>query len=277
LQKVGAFKARGALNAVRLFKESMSNVSSKEVPCVITHSSGNHAAALARAAQLEGLKAIVVMPKNAPRNKKQAVLGYQARVVECEPTMASREAITSQLIGETGAHLIHPYDDPAVIAGQGTAAIEFMEQVPALDALLVPVGGGGLISGTVLAVESMNQATAVFGAEPDQARDAYDGFKSGIRQVGRVANTLADGLRGELSARTFALIRHGVKDIGCVQESEIIEAMRLILNTLKLVIEPSAAVAFAALLNGSIRVQGRVGVILSGGNIDPLVWPALAD
>jgi threonine dehydratase len=269
LQKVGAFKARGALNAVRQLTPAQRHHG------VITHSSGNHAQALARAARLSGLNATVVMPSNAPANKKAAVLGYGARVIECEPTLAAREHTTQALMREGQQTLIHPYDDPLVIAGQGTAAWEFIEQCPDLEALIVPVGGGGLMAGTALAVLAARANIAVIGAEPVGAADAHAGLTLGVRQTGFTATTSADGLRAELSPRTFALMQAHVADIFTVSEAAIWQAMGLIVNTLKLVVEPSAAVALASLVGRTLPYR-RVGIILSGGNVDPTLWSALS-
>jgi len=266
LQKVGAFKARGALNAVRSLTPAQLQAG------VVTHSSGNHAAALARAASLMGARADVVMPSNAPANKKAAVIGYGATVHECEPALAAREAATQAIIERTGAHLIHPYDDPWVIAGQGTAALEFLEQCPELELIIAPVGGGGLLSGC--AIVGQARGVAVIGAEPSGADDAFRSLRSGQLQTMPAPNTIADGLRGALSARTFAIIQNQVAAIVTVSEEEILSAMREVLNTLKLVIEPSAAVAVAALRQNTFHAQ-KIGIILSGGNVDPTLWSRL--
>jgi len=266
LQKVGAFKARGALNAVKQLSPAQLRAG------VITHSSGNHAAALARAAALMGATADVVMPHNAPSNKKAAVRGYGATVHECEPSLAAREALTRTLMERRGATLIHPYDDPAVIAGQGTAALEFHQQCPEVHRWLVPVGGGGLLSGTALV--GQRYGVEVIGVEPAGADDAFRSVRSGQLQSNTNPSTLADGLRGALSARTFGIIKAHVADIVTVTEEEILTAMREVANTLKLVIEPSAAVAVAG-LKKCTKTDQRVGVILSGGNVDPILWPLL--
>ena len=268
LQKVGAFKARGALNAVYALDAATVRAG------VATHSSGNHAAALARAARLRGVPAYVVMPSNAPAVKKEAVLGYGGQVIECEPTLAAREAAAAALVERTGATLVHPYDDPWVIAGQGTATLEYADQASAPQVLLVPVGGGGLLSGTALAARARWPQARVVGVEPLGADDAARGFRSGQRQSGAVPATIADGLRGELSARTFALIRAHVDDVVTVREDSIVEAMLLVWRFLKLVIEPSAAVPVAALLEG-YAAGAQAGVVLSGGNVDFAVLPGL--
>lgn len=261
LQKVGAFKARGACNAVWAMDAA------RVARGVVTHSSGNHAAALARAAALRGVPAWVVMPSNAPKIKQEAVRGYGATIIDCAPTMAAREAAARELMERTGAILVHPYDDPWVIAGQGTAALEFSDQIAAPDVLLVPVGGGGLLSGSALVARTRWPQSRIIGVEPLGADDAARGFRSGQRQVGALANTIADGLRGELSSRTFTMITRFVDDIVTVSEAAIVEALRLVWHFPKLVIEPSAAVAVAALLEGRVRA-GRVGIVLSGGNVD---------
>jgi len=268
LQKVGAFKARGALNAVYALDDAHVRAG------VATHSSGNHAAALARAASLRGVPAYIVMPSNAPAVKKEAVIGYGGQVIECEPTLAAREAAAAALVERTGASLVHPYDDPWVIAGQGTATLEYSEQASRPDVLLVPVGGGGLLSGTALAARARWPGTRVVGVEPLGADDAARSFRSGLLQTGDAPATIADGLRGALSQRTFALIRAHVDDIVTVREDSIMAAMLLVWRFLKVVIEPSAAVPVAALLEG-YAASASVGVVLSGGNIDFTVLPAL--
>jgi len=262
LQKVGAFKARGATNAVFSLSDS------EAVKGVATHSSGNHAAALARAASLRGVPAHIVMPTNAPKSKQAAVRGYGGVIVFCEPTLAAREAACAQVMAETGAVLVHPYDDFRVMAGQGTAALEFLEDVPDLDILLVPVGGGGLLSGSAVASKGVKPGIRVVAAEPAQADDAFRSFKSGQR-VTVQANTIADGLRTSIGARNFPIILGQVDDVVTVSEEGIVAAMRRIWSVLKTVIEPSAAVPYAAVLEGKLPVVGkRVGIILTGGNID---------
>ncbi len=263
LQKVGAFKARGATNAVYALPAATA------VAGVATHSSGNHAAAVARAARLRGIPAYVVMPSNAPMVKRAAVIGYGGSVIDCEPTLAAREAAADALVRRTGATFIHPYDDVLVIAGQGTATLEFAVQAPRPDAVLVPVGGGGLLSGTALAARAVWATTRVVGCEPGAADDAARGFRSGMLQPAAPTGTIADGLRAALSARTFALIRRDVDEIVTVSEEGIVEAMRLVWQYLKVVIEPSAAVPVAAVLEGSPGAfGGQVGIVLSGGNVD---------
>ncbi|MDW7738553.1 MAG: pyridoxal-phosphate dependent enzyme [Bacillota bacterium] len=262
-QKVGAFKARGAVNAVFSLEEEQISKG------VATHSSGNHAAALAYAAKCRGIKAYVVMPENAPENKKAAVAGYGARIIYSESTQKAREEMLNQIIVDTGAFFIHPYNDYRVITGQATAAMELLKEVPTLDSLLVPVGGGGLLSGSALIIRALSTHTLIFGTEPKRADDAFRSLKAGyiIPQDNPV--TIADGLRTSLGDLTFPIIRDHVTDIFTVQEIEIINAMRLIWERMKIIIEPSAAVPVAALLYRREQVPGsKIGIILSGGNAD---------
>ncbi len=261
LQRVGAFKVRGAMNAV------LSLDAATAVRGVACHSSGNHGQALALAAREQGLAAHVVMPTTAPEVKRAAVAGYGATIVDCAPTLAAREAALAEVLHTTGATEVHPYDDDRVIAGQGTACLELLEEVADLDAVAAPVGGGGLLSGTALAVAGHSPATAVVGAEPAGADDAHRSFRSGHLVGSSAPRTVADGLLASLSERTFAVIRASVSDIVTVEESAIISAMRFLWERTKLVVEPSAAVAVAAVLAGDVR-GGRIGVILSGGNVD---------
>ncbi|MDA1194096.1 MAG: pyridoxal-phosphate dependent enzyme [Planctomycetota bacterium] len=267
LQRVGAFKFRGATNAVRSLADA------EAARGVVTHSSGNHAQALALAAARRGIPAWVVMPTNAPAVKRRAVEGYGATVVPCEPTLAARESTADRVQAETGATFIHPYDDPRVIAGQGTAALELMADVLGLDAVVAPVGGGGLCSGTCIAVHGLNPNVAVYGAEPERANDAQRSLEAGHLIPVGAADTIADGLRTSLSERTFGILRAHVAGIVSVSEAEILHALRVVLERLKLVIEPSAAVPLAACARLHPALAGkRVGVILSGGNVD---WDAL--
>jgi threonine dehydratase len=262
LQKAGAFKSRGACNAV------FSLAPDEAQHGVATHSSGNHAAALARAAGLRGIAAHIVMPSNAPKPKQLAVAGYGARIVFCEPTLEARESTCAAVMAETGATLIHPYNDRRIIAGQATAALELLEFVPDLDIVLAPVGGGGLLSGTGLAVKALAPSTCVFGVEPAQADDAAESIKAG-RIVAKPANTIADGLRTLLGDVTFPIIQSRVDEILTVSEHGIVRAMRRLWEITKLVVEPSAAVPFAAIQEHPERFAGkRVGLILSGGNVD---------
>lgn len=262
-QKVGAFKFRGACNAVLcLGAEELERG-------VVTHSSGNHAQALALAARIRGTRATIVMPENAARIKVEAVRDYGAQVVFCPASHAAREQATERLVRRTGASLIHPFDDARVIAGQGTAALELLEEVPGLDLLIAPVGGGGLLGGTVLAAASRAERPRVVGAEPSGADDARRSLESGTLQASIDPQTIADGLRTSLGKLTFALIRDGVDAIVTADDAATVEAMRTVWMRMKIVIEPSAAVPVAVLLGGELELTGRrVGVILSGGNVD---------
>ena len=262
-QKVGAFKFRGAMNAVLQLDDDAKKIG------VVTHSSGNHAQALALAGRLAGVPVCVVMPRTAPAVKKAATEGYGARIISCEPTLADREATVNRLISAHGYELVHPYDDWRVIAGQGTAALEFLEQVGPLDTVVAPCGGGGLLSGTSIVVKSLSPTTRVIGAEPANADDARRSLELGQIVPSEDPKTIADGLRTSLGARDFQTIRKNVDQIATASESEIVDAMRFIWERLKIVIEPSAAVPVAAILNGQIDAKGkRLGVILSGGNVD---------
>jgi threonine dehydratase len=263
LQKVGAFKARGASNAV------LSLSPDEAARGVATHSSGNHGAALAMAAQRRGIPAHIVMPANAPAVKKAAVASYGARVVECEPTLAAREQTLAQVVEETGAHAVHPYDDARVIAGQGTVALELLEQVPDLDVVVVPVGGGGLLAGVATAVKALRPALEVVAVEPAGADDAFRSFGLGERQLQTHPDTIADGLRASLGVLNFAIIQQHVDTIITVPDPVIVEAMRLQWTRLKTLVEPSGAVSFAGLLEHPERFRRRrVGVVISGGNLD---------
>lgn len=263
LQKVGAFKFRGACNAV------MSLPPEAAAAGVATHSSGNHAAALALAARLRGMAAYIVMPNNAPRVKREAVAGYGGIIRLCAPTLAAREAALAQVVRETGAAFVHPYNDPRVIAGQGTATLELLAEAPALDTIVAPVGGGGLLSGTALAAEGAAPEARIVGAEPAGADDACRSLREGRIVPSVDPRTMADGLLTSLGDLTFAVIRRRVERIVTVSEPGIAAAMRLIWERMKLVVEPSSAVALAALLEGDIDVAGRrVGIILSGGNVE---------
>lgn len=268
LQKVGAFKARGGCNAV--FSMDTKSLAKG----VITHSSGNHGAALAWAAALRGANCTVVMPENAPLVKKQAVRGYGAKVIECIPTMDDREAAVAAEIQATGSTLVHPYDSEAIIAGQGTAALETLDQLDCLpDIIITPVGGGGLLAGTAIAAHAVAQNSgktiSVVGAEPHGASDAWRGFTSGQRVEVQTPETIADGLRSTLGVRNFSIITEQVNDIVLASEQAIIEAMRLVWMRMKIVIEPSAAVAVAAVMeNPGMFSEKRLAIILSGGNVD---------
>jgi len=262
-QKVGAFKMRGATNAL------MSLPATKLAKGVATHSSGNHAQALAKAASNMGCRAFIVMPESAPQVKVEAVKGYGAEIYFCNSSQQAREQTLRSVIKETGATFIHPYDDDNIIAGQATAAEEFLEQVDSLDSLLAPVGGGGLLSGTSLAAHYLSPETTVFGSEPEGADDACRSLESGMIHPSIEPNTIADGLLTSLSERTFGIISQHVKKIITVTDEEIIEAMRMVWERMKIVIEPSAAVPLAAVLRQrELFKDQQVGIILSGGNVD---------
>ena len=263
LQHIGAFKARGATNAVF----SLSDAAAAKG--VATHSSGNHGSAVARAARLRGIPAYIVMPEGAAAPKAAQIERLGGRITWCAPTLAAREAAAARIVAETGAAMIHPYDDPAVMAGQGTAALELMEDAPDLDLVLAPIGGGGLISGVSTAVKAMRPAARVVGVEPAGADDAARSFAAGRLIPLTEAHTIADGLRASLSPSTLAHIRRGVDAIATVSEDGIVAAMRALFDALKVVVEPSAAVAYAAVREGKVDVRGkRVGIILTGGNVD---------
>jgi threonine dehydratase len=269
LQKVGAFKARGATNAVFSLEDGAAERG------VCTHSSGNHAAALARAASLRGIPAHIVMPSSAPPVKKAAVAGYGAQITECEPTLEAREATLAEVQEQTGATFIHPYDDPRVIAGQGTAALELLEQALDLEVVMPPVGGGGLASGTTITVRSLQPGVDLWGAEPAGADDAYRSLRDRTLYPSVKPTTIADGLLTSLSERTFRILLGGLKGILTVDEQTIVRAMRLLWERAKILVEPSGAVPLAAVLANRDRFEGRrVGLILSGGNtnLDHLPW-----
>lgn len=262
-QKVGAFKFRGAMNAVL----SLSDEEKRRG--VVTHSSGNHGQALALAGRLAGVRATVISPRTAPAVKLEAMRGYGAHVVLCEPTLQAREAAAAKVIEESGAVLIHPYNDLRIIAGQATVAKELLEDVDGLDLLVAPVGGGGLLSGTALAAAYFSPATRVVGAEPAGADDAARSLAAGEIVPSVAPRTIADGLLSSLGDLTFPVIRRLVERIVTVGDEEIVSAMRLVWERMKIVIEPSAAVPLAALLAGGLDVDGRrVGVLFSGGNVD---------
>lgn len=269
-QKVGAFKFRGACHAVLTLSDE------EAARGVATHSSGNHAAALALAARTRGIRALIVMPKDAARVKRAAVAEYGGHIIFCEPTLASREATLAEVVKETGATVVHPYNDRRVIAGQGTVALEFIQEVPHLDSLMVPVGGGGLISGTAIVVAELSPGTRIIGVEPAGADDAFRSLRAGRRIPCHQPRTIADGLRASLGDVTFAIIKEHVDRIVTVSEEAIVAAMRLVWERMKIIIEPSAAVPVAALLERKVDLAGqRVGIVLSGGNVDldRLPWP----
>lgn len=263
LQKVGAFKARGASNAVLSLTDAEAGAG------VATHSSGNHGAALAMAAARRGIAAHIVMPANAPVVKKAAVAGYGANIIECEPTLAAREDTLARVVSDTGAHVVHPYDDARVIAGQGTVALELLEQVADLDVIVVPVGGGGLLAGVAVAMKQRNPRLEVVAVEPEGADDAFRSFGLGRLVPQTNPNTIADGLRTSLGQLNFPLIQQYVDTIVTVPDAIIVQAMRLQWSRLKTLVEPSGAVSFAGVLEHSERFQGRrVAVVISGGNLD---------
>lgn len=262
-QKGGAYKFRGALNAVRVLPEDQARHG------VVTHSSGNHATCLALAARQRGIPAHIVVPSNAPLIKQRAIAAYGGQLTLCEPTLAARAAEAGRIQRATGATFVHPYDDPLVIAGQATLGLEFLEQVPALDVLLAPVSGGGLLSGLGLTAHALAPQVEVWGAEPVLADDAFRSLRAGRLLVNTDASTIADGLRASLSERTFAIIRRHVRGIVTVTEAQIIAAMRLVWERMKLVVEPSGVVPLAAVLAAPEKFQGRrVGIVFTGGNVD---------
>lgn len=270
LQKIGAFKFRGAMNAMLQLPEEAAERG------VVTHSSGNHAQALALAARLRGVAATIVMPSNSAAVKRRAVVDYGARVVDCEPNLASRESTTARIQAETGATVIPPYDHPQIIAGQGTAALELLEQVPDLDAVIAPVGGGGLMSGTCIAVRGRAPQVKLLGAEPLGADDAARSFAAGQFVPQTSPNTIADGLRTSLGELTWPILRDHLAEIITAEEEAIVAAMRLAWERAKLLIEPSSAVPLAAVLGEEFRQKPelrRVGIILSGGNVDLTALP----
>ncbi len=262
-QKIGAFKARGGMNAV------LSLSKAEQEKGITTHSSGNHAQAIALAAKTVGTKAYIVMPSNAPIIKKNGVKALNGEIIECEPTLEARESTVQQVIDRTGATFVHPFNNYDVIAGQATATVELIAEIPNLEVIMAPVGGGGLLSGTALATHYLLPKAEVIAGEPEGAADAILSFKSGKIEKAPYIKTIADGLMTNLGDKTLEIIRMYVKDIIVVSDEEIIDAMRLIWERLKIVIEPSCAVPFAALLKQKERFAGKkVGIILTGGNID---------
>lgn len=264
LQKVGAFKARGATNAVRSLDPATAAAG------VATHSSGNHGAALALAAATRAIPAFVVMPSNAARVKREAVAAYGAKVIDCEPTLAAREATLAQVLADTGASAVHPFHDPRVIAGQGTVALEILAQLEqAPDVIVVPVGGGGLLAGVATVMQALHPGVEVVAAEPAGADDAFRSFGLGRLIPQNNPKTIADGLRTGLGEVNFAVMQRCVNTVLTVSEESIVQAMRLLWSRAKQVVEPSGAVSFAALLEHPERFAGRrVAVVLSGGNVD---------
>ena len=262
-QKTGAFKARGAVNAVLLLSEA-------EASCgVATHSSGNHAAALSWAAGLRGIRATVVMPRTASRVKIASVERYGGRIVFCEPNHQAREDAADKVVRETGATLVHPYNDGRIIAGQGTAALELIEDVGNLDMIVCPVGGGGLLAGTAIIAKAMRPSIRVFAGEPEGAADTSVSFSSGVRQPVENPASIADGLLAYVGDLTFPVIQRDVEGIATVTETEILAAVRRLFEVMKIAVEPSGAVGYAAIAGGKLAVrEKRIGVILSGGNLD---------
>lgn len=263
LQKVGAFKYRGATNAVLSLTEE------QKAKGVATHSSGNHAAALALAARLNGVKAYIVMPKNAPEIKKKAVAGYGAEITFCEPTLLARETTLEEVVRQTGATVVHPYNQWEVICGQGTAALELINQQQELNIVLTPVGGGGLLSGTATYIKGFYPEIKVVAGEPKMADDAYRSFQSGSLIPVVNPDTVADGLRTSLGTLTFEIIKSKVDAIYTANESTILEAMKMVWERMKIIIEPSSAVPLAAIMeNKKAFANKKVGLVLSGGNVD---------
>ncbi len=263
LQKAGAFKARGATHAV------FSLDPGEAARGVATHSSGNHAAALARAARLRGIPAHIVMPTNSARPKIRAVEAYGGQITFCEPTQSARETTCARIIAETHATMVHPFENKHVIAGQGTATLEFLEDISELDLLLCPVGGGGLLAGTAIAGKALRPSLQIIGTEPAGADDAARSFRAGTRLPLTTVDTIADGLRTNIGEINFALAQTHVDQIVTVSEAAIIEAMRLLWESLRVIVEASSAVPYAAILEKKVAVAGRrVGIILSGGNVD---------
>ena len=263
LQKTGSFKIRGATNAVFSLTDEEARHG------VVAPSSGNHAAALALAARWRGIPAFIVMPSNSSAAKMRAVESYGGKITQCEPNMASREETCAEVMQKTGAHLVHPYNDARVIAGQGTAALELIEDVGELDVVIAPVSGGGLLSGTAIAAKSMRPGIRVIGGEPRNADDAYRSLAAKKIEPAAPFETMADGLRATLCPLTFSILQSFVDEISVVTEEELTAAMLLLWERMKLVVEPSGAVAAAPALNRRIRSEGkRIGIILSGGNLD---------
>lgn len=278
LQRTGSFKIRGAANAILSLSEQDARRG------VVTQSSGNHAAAVACAAAWRGMSAWIVMPQNASRVKWKAVEGYGGKIEFCEPTISARKEMAAKVQVETGAVLVHPYDDDRIIAGQATAAKELLEDIPDLDAVLTPVSGGGLLSGTCLSARHLKPEIRIFGCEPARADDAYRSLQTGTIQSMESSDTIADGLRASLAPRTFAILKRELAGVLLVTEEEIISAMRLLWERMKIVVEPSSSIAVAPLLKpgGLLTLKlpdradqqlPRIGIILSGGNVDLAALP----
>lgn len=262
-QKAGAFKVRGASNAVFGLSDELA------AKGVATHSSGNHALSLSYAAGRRGIPCHVVMPRTAPQAKKDAVIGYGGIITECEPSTTSREAVFAEVQAATGADFVHPYNDPRVIAGQATCSLELLEQTGSLDAVVAPIGGGGMISGTCLALSNVAPDTKIYAAEPKNADDAYRSFKAGHIIADDAPDTVADGLKVPLKDLTWHFVSNHVTDILIATEEEIVDAMKLIWQRMKIVMEPSSAVPLATIIKNKDLFAGkRVGVIITGGNVD---------
>jgi len=263
LQKAAAFKVRGACNAVFGLTDAEAQIG------VATHSSGNHALSLSYAAGRRGIPVTVVMPRTAPQAKKDAVIGYGGKIVECEPSTSSREAVFAEVVAKSGADFVHPYNDPRVIAGQATCSKELLEQVENLDAVIAPIGGGGMISGTCLTISNVAPDVKIYAAEPLNADDAARSFKAGHIIADDAPETVADGLKVPLKDLTWHFVKNHVTDIFTCTEDEIVDAMKLVWKTMKIVIEPSSAVTIACILNNpEVFKDQRVGVIVTGGNVD---------
>lgn len=262
-QKAGAFKARGASNAVFGLSDAQA------AKGVATHSSGNHGTCLSYAAGRRGIPCTVVMPRTAPQAKKDAVRGYGGRVVECEPSTSSREAVFAEVVAESGAEFVHPYNDPRVIAGQATCSAELIEQVADLDAVIAPIGGGGMVSGTCLTLSNLAPGIKIYAAEPLNADDAARSFRAGHIIAHDAPDTVADGLKVPLKELTWHFVQNHVTDILTATEEEIVDAMKLIWKRMKIVMEPSSAVPLATIIkNPEVFARKRVGVIITGGNVD---------
>jgi threonine dehydratase len=271
LQEAGAFKSRGACNAVFSLSDDEARSG------VVTHSSGNHAAALSRAAARRGIPAYVVMPTTARPQKVQAVQRFGGQITLCEPTLIDRERTAARVVAETGATLVHPYDDDRIIAGQGTAALELLEDTPGLDIIITPVGGGGLLSGTAVCAKALQPGIQVWAAEPRGADDAYRSWTSRCWTPSVAPRTIADGLLTSLGTRNFAIIQALVDNILLTGDEEIIRMVREVYDLTNMIVEPSGVVPLAALRENTVDLRGkRVGVILSGGNFDLADLPSLA-
>lgn len=262
-QKAGSFKIRGATNAVMLLSDEDLSKG------IVTASSGNHGAALAMAVAFRGASVQVVMPKNTPQIKVENVIRNGAEIIWCEPNLKSREKVLKKIMNETGSILIHPYNDRNIIIGQGTTAKEFVEDVPGLDIIISPVSGGGLLSGTLVYAKEINSKLCVYGAEPEEANDAFRSLKHGSIQLNKTTNTICDGLRAQLGDLNFSIIKEKVDEIITVSENEIIDAMRMVWERMKIIVEPSCSITLAAILKRKDAIKGKkIGLIMSGGNVD---------